>query len=68
MQTYNTTIHTRNPKKPKLKTNRTAKGSKTHIRGIADELTEKDLIVAVEGVDGQTQKLVDLAYKDFLKI
>ncbi|CAL9030184.1 unnamed protein product [Prunus brigantina] len=29
------------------------------IRGIADELTKEDLLVAVKGVDDQTQKLVD---------
>ena len=33
---------------------------KTHIGGIADELTEEDLLVAVEGVDDQAEKLVDL--------
>ena len=32
----------------------------THIGGIADEFTEKDLLVAVEGVDDQTQQLIDL--------
>lgn len=34
---------------------------RTYIRGIADELTEKNLLVAVEGVDDQTQELVDLS-------
>ena len=32
----------------------------TYIRGIADEFTKKDLLVAVEGIDDEAQKLVDL--------
>ena len=31
-----------------------------HIRGIADEFAEEDLLVPVEGVDDEAQKLVDL--------
>lgn len=33
----------------------------THIRRVTDEFTEKDLFVAVEGVDDKTQQLVDLS-------
>lgn len=33
---------------------------KTYIRGIADEFAEKDLLIAVESIDNQTQKLVYL--------
>lgn len=33
----------------------------TYVGGIVDELTEKDLLVAVEGVDYETEKLVDLS-------
>ena len=33
----------------------------TYIRGIADEFTKEDLFVAVEGVDDQAEKLVDLS-------
>lgn len=32
----------------------------TYIRRVADKLTEKDLLVGVESVDDQTQKLIDL--------
>lgn len=32
----------------------------TYIRGIADELTKENLLVAIEGVDDEAQKLVDL--------
>lgn len=32
----------------------------THIGRVADELTEKDLLVRVESVDDETQQLVDL--------
>ena len=32
----------------------------TYIWWIADELAKENLLVAVEGVDDQTQKLVDL--------
>ena len=32
----------------------------TYIRGIADDFTKEDLFVAVEGVDDQAEKLVDL--------
>lgn len=31
-----------------------------HIGSVADELTEKDLLVGVESVDDETQQLVDL--------
>ena len=34
---------------------------KTHVGGVTDELTKKDLLVAVEGVDDETEKLVDLS-------
>ena len=37
------------------------KFKKTYVGGIADELTEKDLLVAVEGVDYEAEKLVDLS-------
>lgn len=32
----------------------------TYIGGVADELTEKNFLVAVESVDDQTQQLIDL--------
>ena len=33
----------------------------TYIRGIANEFTKEDLFVAVEGVDDQAEKLVDVS-------
>ena len=33
----------------------------TYIWGVTDELTKKDLLVAVEGVDYQTEELIDLS-------
>ena len=39
-------------------------GENTYIRGITDELTEKDLLAVVKGVDDQTQKLVALMDQD----
>lgn len=35
----------------------------TYIRSIAYELTKKDLLVAVECVDDQAEKLIDLSLK-----
>ena len=35
----------------------------TYIRSIANELTKEDFLVAIEGVDDETQKLVDLCLK-----
>lgn len=34
---------------------------KPYIGGIADQLTKKDLLVAVKGIDDQTEQLVDLS-------
>ena len=42
-----------------LKEKETERG--TYIRGIADEFTKEDLFVAVEGVDDQAEKLVDVS-------
>jgi hypothetical protein len=36
------------------------RAAETYIRGIADELTKEDLLVAVESVDDEAQKLVNL--------
>lgn len=33
---------------------------KTHIGGIADDLTKENLLVAIESVDDETEQLVDL--------
>lgn len=33
----------------------------TYVRSIADELTEEDLLVAIESVDDQAEELVDLS-------
>lgn len=35
--------------------------SATYIRGVTDELTKEDLLVAVECVDDETEKLVNLS-------
>jgi hypothetical protein len=35
-------------------------GELTYIGTVADKLTEKDLLVGVESVDDQTEKLIDL--------
>ena len=35
-------------------------GGETHIGGVGDELPEEDLLVGVEGVDDEGEKLVDL--------
>lgn len=37
------------------------KGKSTYVRSIADELTEKDLLVAVKRIDDQTKELVNLS-------
>jgi len=38
-----------------------SKKNKSYIRGIANEFTKENLLVAVESVDYETEKLVDLS-------
>ena len=33
----------------------------TYIRGVADELAKENLFVAIESIDDETEKLVDLS-------
>lgn len=36
------------------------KGNDTYIRRVTDEFTKKDLLVAVKGVDNETEELINL--------
>jgi len=45
----------------KINLRKSERSNKSYIRGIADEFTKENLLVAVESVDDKTEKLVDLS-------
>lgn len=49
------------PNKQENKKQRRGLRRRTYIRRVTDELTEEDLLVAVESVDDQAEKLVDFS-------